>query len=213
MKVTAFVPIKLNSQRLPGKMLLTLGNKKLYLHVFDTLRKVPSIDEIYCYCSDPVVSQDLPSDVLFLKRNIEVDKMEGMDIYNSFASLVESDIYVLAHATSPFVKYDSFSRGLTSVLSGQYDSACSVSRLRTYCWHNDKPINFTRNKISKTQDLHPVFYETSGFYIFTKQTLNEGQRHGKKIFMTEVDKIEAIDIDELQDFTIANAIASITTSQ
>jgi len=70
-KCVAFVPIKLNSQRLPGKMLLPLQDKKLCQHIFDTLIEVKKdfdID-IYCFCSDEEIIQYLPLDVHFLKRD------------------------------------------------------------------------------------------------------------------------------------------------
>lgn len=43
MKVVAFVPIKLNSQRLPNKMFLTLGDKKICQYIFDILLEVKKI--------------------------------------------------------------------------------------------------------------------------------------------------------------------------
>ena len=51
--IKIFVPIKLNSQRLPNKMLLTLGDKLLCQHIFFTLLEVKKqIEcEIYCFCS------------------------------------------------------------------------------------------------------------------------------------------------------------------
>ena len=40
MKISIFVPIKLNSQRLPNKMRLPIGKKLLCQHIFDTLLEV-----------------------------------------------------------------------------------------------------------------------------------------------------------------------------
>ena len=54
MKVTAFVPMKLNNERLPGKNTKAFTNgKPLCQYILNTLLKVKEIDEIYVYCSDP----------------------------------------------------------------------------------------------------------------------------------------------------------------
>ena len=59
MKIVTFIPIKLNSQRLPNKMLLPLGNKLLCQYIFDILLEVQKIIDldIYCYCSDETISK------------------------------------------------------------------------------------------------------------------------------------------------------------
>ena len=59
MKVVAFVPIKLKSQRLKNKMRLPLGNKMLFQHIFDKLLNVKHDLDIYCYCSDNSIEKDL----------------------------------------------------------------------------------------------------------------------------------------------------------
>ena len=111
MKIASFVPIKLNSERLPDKMLLPIGNKLLCQHIFDILLEVKkSIDmDIYCFCSDEKIMQYLPENIIFLKRDISLDLNEtkGLDIYKSFSEKIDADIYGLFHATSPFIKSES----------------------------------------------------------------------------------------------------------
>ena len=51
-KVVAFVPIKLNSQRLPHKNILPLGNQPLSWYIFNTLLNIENIDEVCVFCSD-----------------------------------------------------------------------------------------------------------------------------------------------------------------
>ena len=52
MKIVAFVPIKMNNERLPGKNTKSFDNgEPLIYYILDTLRKVNELDEIYVYCS------------------------------------------------------------------------------------------------------------------------------------------------------------------
>ena len=52
MKTVAFVPIRLNSQRVSGKNLRLLGGEPLMCHILRTLTRVEGIDEVYVFCSD-----------------------------------------------------------------------------------------------------------------------------------------------------------------
>ena len=63
----------------------------------------------------------------------------------------------------------------------------------------------------RTQDLKPLYEENSNFYIFSKESFikSGGKRIGLNPYMFEIDKIEAIDIDEPQDFMIAEAIFNL----
>ena len=71
MKVVAFVPIRLNSQRVEGKNLRLLGGEPLLCHILRTLLEVEAIDEVYVYCSDPAVRPYLPDGVRFLRRSAD----------------------------------------------------------------------------------------------------------------------------------------------
>jgi CMP-N-acetylneuraminic acid synthetase len=53
-----------------------------------------------------------------------------------------------------------------------------------------------------------LFEENSGFYIFTKDSFKnaDNKRIGLNPLMFEIDKIEAIDIDEPSDFIIAETL-------
>ena len=215
MKIAIFVPIKLNSERLKNKMLLPLGKKILCQHIFKTLlnvKKKLNID-IYCFCSDEKIKKYLPNDVIFIKRDSSLDSNDtkGFDIYNSFIDIVDSDIYCLCHATSPFIKEKSIIKGLDKLINEDYDSSFSVSKLKTFSWFKNKPLNYDFINVVRTQEIEPVFWETSAFYIFKKEILKIHKRRiGFKPFMVETDKIESIDIDEQEDYELARYIADVT---
>ena len=59
----------------------------------------------------------------------------------------------------------------------------------------------------RTQDLEPLYEETSGFYIYNSSVITSlNRRIGEKPYIVEVNEIEAVDIDEKEDFQIADAI-------
>ena len=217
MKVVALVPIKLNSQRLPHKNILDLGGKPLCYHMTEKLVNVKGINEAYVYCSDESIKNYMPEKMKFLKRNsyLDGDLVKGQEIYESFINEVDADIYVLAHATAPFIKRETIQNALDKVLSGEYDSALSVKRIQTFAWYKGKTLNYDLENIPRTQDIEPVFYETSAFFIFRKEVFTKmGKRRiGNKPYFQEIDDIEAVDIDYPEDFKFAQAIIKSINSE
>lgn len=212
MKVVAFVPIKLNSQRLPHKNILPIAGHPLCWHLCNTLLKVNNIDEVYVYCSDERVSAYIPEGVILKKRDkkLDGDLVKGFDIYRSFISEVDADVYVLAHTTSPFIKQESIDNALKHIVSGSNDSAFSAEKIQTFAWYKDKPINYDLNDVPRTQDLEPIWVETSAFFMFKKEIFTDyNRRIGFNPYIQEVSGIEAIDIDEKKDYDLACQLAKI----
>jgi len=209
MKTVALVPIKLNSQRLPHKNILPLGNHPLCWYLFNTLTKVEGIDEVYVYCSDKEIMDYVPSGVIYKSREkwLDGDTVKGFDIYREFIKEVDADVYLLAHTTSPFIKKSSISNALEHVLSGESDSAFSAERIQTFAWYKGTPINYNLNDVPRTQDMEPIWVETSAFYIFKKEIfVNHNRRIGFSPYIQEVSGMEAIDIDEKRDFDLASKL-------
>lgn len=212
MKTVAFVPIKLNSQRLPNKNILDIAGKPLCWHICQSLVNVKGIDEIYVYCSNENVKQYIPKEVRFKEREkwLDGDLVKGFDIYSKFTEEVEADIYILAHTTSPFIKSTSIENALDKIKNHGYDSAFSAEKIQTFAWYKDKPINYDLNDVPRTQDMEPLWVETSGFYMFNKDIFTTYKRRiGFNPYIQEVTGIEAIDIDEKKDYDLACNLISL----
>lgn len=212
MKTVSFVPIKLHSQRLPNKNILPIAGHPLCWHICNSLLQVNGIDEVYVYCSDESVTQYLPKKIKFKQRDkqLDGDSIKGFDIYRNFIHEIDADVYVLAHTTSPFIKPTSLENALTHVQSGLNDSAFSAERIQTFAWYHGTPINYNLNDVPRTQDMDPIWVETSAFYIFKKEIFTtHNRRIGFHPYIQEVSGIEAIDIDEPKDYDIACKLAEM----
>lgn len=210
MKVVALVPIKLNSRRVANKNIRNFeGGNPLCTYILDTLLEVDEIDEIYVYCSDEKIKNYIPQGVKFLKRDESLDRDQTKinEVIKSFSQDVNADIYVQTHATSPFISAESIGKAIKAIKDEGFDSAFAVTKLQTFMWKNGKPFNYSMNAVPRTQDLEPLYVETSGFYAYTYDVVNNLERRiGEKPKMIEVADIEAIDIDEESDFDFANLI-------
>ncbi len=212
MKVVAFVPIKLNNERCPGKNTRPFSNgKPLISYILNTLKTVTCVDEIVVFCSDSSICDFLPEGVRFLKRDpyLDLSTTSFNEVLTSFADAVQADVYVLTHATAPFMSAESFEKAIQAVLSGEYDSALSVKRLQEFLWKDGKPFNYDVEHIPRTQDLEPLYTETCGMYVYTRDLISkEKRRIGHRPYLVEVSEIEACDINTPGDFVLADAIAT-----
>ena len=123
----------------------------------------------------------------------------------------EGTVYLQTHSTNPLLKVSSINKALDRMLAlkGEKDSVFSVTKIQTRFYDQEgKAINHNPKELIRTQDLPPIFEENSCFFIFTKESFAESnkQRIGVNPEMFEIDKIEAIDIDTMEDFILAEAI-------
>ena len=210
MKTVAFVPIKLDSQRLPHKNILPLAGHPLCWHICNTLIHVKGIDEVCVYCSNENVTKFIPESVQFIKRPkwLDGNEVKGFSIYNEFIKEDNADIYVLAHTTSPFIRPKTIEHALSHVQNGECDSAFSARKEQTFSWYMGKPINYDLTDVPRTQDMEPVWIETSAFYIFEKEVFTKHSRRiGFHPYIQETDQLESIDIDNKDDYELACIIA------
>ena len=210
MKIVAVVPMKLNNRRLPQKNTKCFKNgKPLCYYILSTLKSIEQIDEVFVYCSNPDIKNFIPDDVKYLQRSssLDQDTTKMNEVLMSFSSDVSADIYVMTHTTAPFISKKSIEKGLNAVITGKYDSAFSVKKIQDFLFIFGRPINYELNNITRTQDLPALYEETSGFYIYKNDVITKnGRRIGNNPYMVEIGEIESIDIDELEDFMIADAI-------
>lgn len=214
MSTVAFVTIRLNSKRLPNKNILLLGDHPLAWYICSTLLNCKTIDNIYIYCSEERIMDYLPVDprLRFLKREkrLDGDQILAQDTYSAFVKEVDADIYIAALTTAPFIRPETIDSAVLQVQNNGFDSAFSAQRLQTFAWYNGKPLNYMPESIPRTQDLQPIYIETSGFFVFKKDIWNNYRRRiGFNPFIQLVDDIQGIDIDTKEDYEFAKKLMEI----
>ncbi len=212
MKIIAIMPIKLQNERLPGKNTKLLGDKPLLQYELLSLIETGLLDSINVYCSNEEVCKYLPEKVNFIKRPdfLDLPTSNFSQIFENFMNTVDADIYVYAHATAPYITVDTMKECIEAVKSGKHDSAFCAVKIQDYLWKDGEPLNFDAENIPRSQDLSPIYRETSGVYVFTKEVfLKYHRRIGKNPYVKEVSFKEAVDINNPEDFDLAEALLNI----
>lgn len=208
-KIVAVMPIKTNNERLPGKNTKILGNKPLLQYSLEELKKAGLGGSIYVYCSDEIIKDYLVDGCQFLKRPkyLDLPTSNFSQIFTQFIESVDADIYVYAHATAPFISAETIMECIDKVKSGEYDSAFSAVRIQDYLWEDSKPLNFNAKNLPRSQDLKVIYRETSGVYVFAKCVFMKYHRRiGMHPYVKEVTQKESVDINNLEDFQLAEAL-------
>lgn len=204
-KICAFVCIRFNNSRLPGKNTKILNDKHLCYWIFDKLNHIKGLSRICVYCSDRSVIEMIPDNIEFIQRDKYYDQdIPCVELLQSFSKLVDSDYYLLCHATCPFLKVSTIQKTIDMFNPEKYDSAFTCKKYQTFLWSDKSPINFELDNIPRTQDLEPFYIENVGAYLYSKREILENNRRiGDKPLKIPVSEIECVDIDNPEDYEFA----------
>lgn len=210
-KIVALVPMRHNSERIPGKNYRPFAGRPLYHRIIGNLLACPLITEVVIDTDSRTImenaSQHFPQ-VRLIDRpdHLRSGTIPMNDILLYDAARIQSDYYLQTHSTNPLLRTETITKAIETFLSpGNHDSLFGVTPLQTRLYDaQGHPINHDPDILLRTQDLPPVYEENSTLYIFSKETLNTRKnRIGYRPVMFEVGREEAIDIDEELDFLFA----------
>ena len=210
--VTAIVPMRHDSVRVPGKNYRDFAGKPLFYRIIDTLLQATEVDQVVIDTDSPEIAASAAkhfTNVILIERPLHLREGEVPmnDVLLHTISQVPSDFYLQTHSTNPLLRAVSVDRAVGQFKRQypMYDTLFSVTRKQVRLWDQlTRPVNHNANILLRTQDLPPVYEENSCLYLFTQETLEEQHnRIGRRPLMFEIDAREAMDIDEEIDFEMA----------
>ncbi len=221
-RLVALVPMRHTSVRVPGKNYRPLGGRPLYHHIIANLLACPAISEVVINTDSPTIAADAVQHfprvrVLERPEHLRADTVPMNDILLYDVSQVAADFYLQTHSTNPLLRTETITAAINHYLSHYplYDSLFSVTRLQTRLWDGlARAINHNPDILLRTQDLPPVYEENSCLYLFTRAILE--QRHnriGHRPLMFELDRFEALDIDEEVDFQLTELLYQLRSTE
>ena len=211
-RVIALLPMRHASVRVPGKNYRPFAGRPLYHHIVEALLACPRIERIVIDTDSELLRADAAEHfptVTVLERppHLRADTVPMNDVLLNTIGQVEAEFYLQTHSTNPLLRAASIDRAVGRFLEAYpiHDSLFSVTRLQTRLWDQlSRPVNHNAAILLRTQYLPPIYEENSCLYIFTGDTLR--QRHnriGERPLLFDVERLEAMDIDEELDFKVA----------
>lgn len=218
-QVIALLPMKGNSERVPGKNLKLFNGKPLFHHVLNTLVNSAKIEKVIINTDSELIAESAQTfenvEIFYRPDEICGDFVSMNDIIAYDIQKSKGKFFLQTHSTNPLLKTGTINKAIDvffDSLKEGYDSVFSVTRHQTRLYTKDgQALNHNPKELIRTQDLDPLFEENSNFFIFSNESFQKAgqKRIGLKPKMIEVDKLEAVDIDEPQDFLLAEAIQKL----
>ena len=224
MSISVFLPTRKGSQRVLNKNTRPFagysgGLLELKLRQLSKL----DVDEVILSTNDESsinLAEKFIKNFPNLRIDIRPDHLASSntnltDLIAYAAQISKCDHILWTHVTSPIVNEKTYLKAiekyLTSLDDG-FDSLMSVTTFKNFLWNiesNDiiNRVEGSTKRWPQTQDLENLFEINSAIFIASRKIYEENlDRLGKKPFLFEMDKIEAIDVDWEEDFKIAEAV-------
>lgn len=214
MKTVCFIPIKANSERVPGKNLRLLNNKKLYMYICEHVMQADSFDEVYVDTNSEEITeyaQSIGFKTIVREAKLAENTANGNDLLvHHYEMFSDYDYYFQLFATAPYLQPDTIRKCVKELTSGNYDSCFTATENHGFYWLNDNPINYRPCILPRSQDMLPVIEETTGLYGISAQALEKYRcRIGGKPYIHIVSKFEAVDINTEDDLKIAEYVGKM----
>lgn len=213
-KISAVIPVKGKSTRLPDKNLLPFGDSNLLKHKIGQLKQVNGIHEIIVSSdSEEMLSVGEKSGVKAVKRPIQyADESVPFGMFLEYlCDIVQGEHLLYACATSPCVEpylYEKAIHIYFQKLKEGYDSLITVTPYQTYLLDDNGPLNFKMGLEHKNSEQLPKMYHfTNGINLAPVAKVREWHyNYGPRYYQLVVNKREAADIDDIYDYEIAKAL-------
>jgi len=216
MKKIAMIPVRMGSKRVKNKNLRLLGNKPLVAYVIEAAVKADIFDEIYINSESDIFKEIADQyGVKFYKRpeQLSSDQATNDHFALDFMDNIEGDILIQLLATSPFITSNQIIEFTNK--SVEYDTLISTAKVKIESIYKGNPINFNQKEITPpSQLLEPIqAYACSLMswkydnYKVNMEQYGAGYHGGDgKIGFYELSGHATVDIDEEEDFKLAEAI-------
>lgn len=221
MKISAFLPCRAGSERVPHK------NTRSFAGIEGGLLRIKLEHLIACDEIDTVVVSTNDDEVIRIAQSLSNEKIRidrrpehlatsstsTDDLVKYVPEIITDGAVLWTHVTSPFIDEKLYAKAINQykeiLLQQEFDSLMSVMALRTFIWNKEGAVNYDRQKEKwpRTQTIEPLFEVDSGIFLADINIYKDLQdRVGKRPYLFENNDIAAFDIDWEEDFFIAEAI-------
>ncbi len=222
MSLTIFIPVRKGSERVSEKNTRNFAGIEggLLELKLNQLKNFDFADEIIVSTNDEK-SWEIASGFQKQVKNLKLverpqvlgnSETKLSDLIRHFAEITTSEEILWTHVTSPFCDAEKYSVAIKKyyeVRNAGYDSLVSGREYREFLLdkRSGKLVNNpTEFSWPRTQDLADWFEINSAVFIASREDYKNGKRTGENPFFMEFDKIASMDIDDEEDFKIAEAL-------
>lgn len=215
MRTACFIPIKENSERVPGKNFRVLNGKKLYEYILEHVLEANCFDDVFVDTNSKEISDyAIEHGIKIIERleHLAQNTANGNDLLVYHRSIKpDYDFYFQLFATAPYLQPKSIVQCANGLIgSDRYDSCFTALKNNSFYWFCNVPVNYRPGILPRSQDMDPVIEETTGMYGISADSLDKYRcRIGRNPYVQLVNKFEAVDINTEEDLKLAEYVGKI----
>ena len=217
-KTIAMIPARMGSQRLKRKNLQVLGGIPLIVHAIRKCQASGIFDEIWVNSEHPTFWEIATQEgVGFHKRPSELanNKATSEQFVYEFLKHHPCDYIFQVHSIAPLLTSQTIADFVRAMLKSSYDVFLSVVNEQIECAIDGKPINFTPERKTNSQELTPIQRITwsitgwrSSLYLAAYET-GQCATYAGQIGYYSIDRHAGHIIKTEQDLKIAEALLRV----
>jgi len=214
-KILVVIPARGGSKGIPRKNIRLLDNKPLISYTINIARHSSYVDDVVVTTDDSeiaLISEKFGASVVRRSEELSSDEIP-LDpvIYDAMnqkekQAFDEYDIVITLQPTSPLIKTSTLDAAIEKFEDFSIDSVISVVDDRHLSWGFDEANQrYFPNYIERKnrQYLPKEFRETGAILATRRSFVHEDSRLGTNIELIEVSREESVDIDNYEDWWIA----------
>lgn len=206
--IKALIPVRSGSKRVENKNIRPFADSNLLVIKIKQLQRIKELDGIIVNSNDNkmlAIARELGAEAVKRDEYYAGDNVTN-EMYRNIAQNCKCDIVMYSNVTSPMIEDSTISKLIQCYFEkcNEYDSVNTAHYIKEFLWLNGKPINYELDKTPKSQDLPNIMALNFAINLIDRQHLIDISHYvGKKPYLYVIDKVEAIDIDDMVDFEFA----------
>lgn len=157
MKIVAVIPARYQSSRFPGKPLADICGKPMVWWVYNQVKKVEEIDEVYVATDDERIAQVCEQYSIKYVMTATTHRSSTERLYE-VSTKIESDLYICINGDEPLIDPNVIKK---IIPNGDYNKDFYVSNLMTEIKSPNECVDFTNIKVVTDCDNNALFMSRS----------------------------------------------------
>jgi 3-deoxy-manno-octulosonate cytidylyltransferase (CMP-KDO synthetase) len=181
MKFVAVIPARLESRRLPRKMLREIGGRPLAVWVYEAVRKSPLLDEVIIATDSDHILEACRKHSCNA-RMTSTKHQSGTERVHEVSQAIEADVYINVQGDEPMIRAAHIEALVELMKSGipvgtlktpaSPEDIESPSAVKVVADNNGRAMYFSRSTIPHDRDeSHPQYFKHLGIYAYRKAAL------------------------------------------
>jgi len=214
----AIIPARGGSKGLPNKNIKLLNGKPLIAYTIEAALNSKSINRVIVSTDSNIIAEIAikhGAEVPFIRPSyLAGDKALAIDNYiytvdrlNHSSNNISS--FIVLQPTSPLRTTDDIDKSIDLFFNKEADSVISYTEeSHPIYWHKriNNDLSFTNifdDSILNRQDYPKTYYPNGAIFVFKVQLIKQKKYYSKKSFAYIMNRINAVDIDTIDDFEYA----------